>query len=281
MRPSGRLEGRRSEPHEPRATAGVRRGGRAVRRVPAVVSRTALRRDHVVRRARRPGDRALEIGAGTGKATMKVIERGLARARARTEPRHGRGVARARVSRSRRRRSRSGRRRAGAYRLVYAAQAWHWVGGDDRYERAAAALAPGGTLALFWSRPQEFEGALGAEIDAIYDRLAPEMRSGSPKRWRLDETLDEIAGCAGIRRARQARGHVDAPVHDAPVRPAHRDALRPPRPLRRPADADPRRGGKGDRRPRRPRRRRVRHPRVPGEASVRARFRPFTGASAT
>lgn len=141
------------------------------------------------------GDCALEIGAGTGKATMKVIERGLLVHALEPSPEMA-ALLRAKGVEIEETTFEEWPLRAGAYRLVYAAQAWHWVGGDDRYERAAATLAPGGTLAIIWSRPQEFEGALGAEIDAIYDRLAPEMRSGSPKRWRLDETLDEIAGCA-------------------------------------------------------------------------------------
>ena len=56
------------------------------------------------------------------------------------------------------------------FRLVYGAQAWHWVGGDDRYERVAAALGRAGIVAFFWNKGRDWTGALGAENDAVYAR---------------------------------------------------------------------------------------------------------------
>ncbi|MEV4442262.1 class I SAM-dependent methyltransferase [Streptomyces sp. NPDC049577] len=35
--------------------------------------------------------------------------------------------------------------------LLYCAQAWHWIDPGVRWERARAALRPGGTVALFWN----------------------------------------------------------------------------------------------------------------------------------
>jgi hypothetical protein len=35
--------------------------------------------------------------------------------------------------------------------LLFSAQAWHWTDPDTRWQRATAALEPGGTLALFWN----------------------------------------------------------------------------------------------------------------------------------
>ena len=80
----------------------------------------------------------------------------------------------------------------GAFALLYAAQAWHWV--EDHpaaYARAADALRDGGTIALFWNLPREFDGALGADIQAVYRDLAPTLEPLTTQ-WPLDETLGEI-----------------------------------------------------------------------------------------
>ena len=50
---------------------------------------------------------------------------------------------------------------------------------------------PGGTIALFWNLPREFDGALGADIQAVYRDLAP-MLEPLTTQWPLDETLAEI-----------------------------------------------------------------------------------------
>ncbi len=78
---------------------------------------------------------------------------------------------------------------------MYAAQAWHWVGGDDRYERAAAALAPGGTLAFFWNKGRNWTGSLGIANDAVYAELAPGMNGGQ---WNLDWVLDGMTACTTL-----------------------------------------------------------------------------------
>ena len=141
----------------------------------------------------RAGDTALEVGAGTGKATMGFVERGL-RVHA-LEP----SAEMARVLRAKgvgvEETTFETWRGASAFRLVFAAQAWHWVRSADRYERAATALEIGGTLALFWNKGREWTGDLGAANDAAYDEHAPHLTS-SVGRWELDRTLDEIARTA-------------------------------------------------------------------------------------
>jgi SAM-dependent methyltransferase len=137
------------------------------------------------------GDRALEVGAGTGKATLSMLARGL-----RVDPiepdadmaavLRGKGVDVDVTT------FEAWPVRAETYRLLYAAQAWHWIESADRYEKAAAALTPGGTIALFWNTPRQFEGALGKEIDEIYERIAPETQVWKPNRWALDATLDQL-----------------------------------------------------------------------------------------
>ena len=146
-----------------------------------------------------PGDAALEIGAGTGKATRGFVARGLSVHALEPSP----GMARV-------------LRDTGAdveevtfeawppavdaFRLVYAAQAWHWVHGADRYEKAANALVPGGILALFWNKPREWKGALGAENDAAYRAYAPAL-TGSVGKWELDRTLSEFTASDRFRGA--------------------------------------------------------------------------------
>ena len=71
----------------------------------------------------------------------------------------------------------------------------------SRYEKLVAALAPHGAVAFFWNKGREWDGALGADNDAMYERYAPEMTS-SIGGWELDWVADELA----------ASGAFDAPV---------------------------------------------------------------------
>jgi SAM-dependent methyltransferase len=136
------------------------------------------------------GDAALEIGAGTGKATRGFVARGIAVHALEPSPGmaavlrgHGIDVEETTFE--------DWAARPGAFQLVFAAQAWHWVHGTDRYEKAATVLAPGGTIALFWNVGREWDGALGADNDAVYEELAPNLTGGA--HWSLDKHLDELA----------------------------------------------------------------------------------------
>jgi hypothetical protein len=64
-------------------------------------------------------------------------------------------------------------REAGAFDLVYAATAWHWVDPSIRYEKAHDLLRAGGHLA-FWSAlhacPEDFDPFF-TEIQAVYDAI--------------------------------------------------------------------------------------------------------------
>jgi len=53
------------------------------------------------------------------------------------------------------------------YRLLYSAQAWHWVDPDRRWDLAHAALAPGGAVALFWNAFGVADSALHAELSEV------------------------------------------------------------------------------------------------------------------
>jgi SAM-dependent methyltransferase len=136
-----------------------------------------------------PGDRALELGIGTGLATPAFTSRGLVV--------HGieHDDAMAAVARAKGIDVETIRFEdwtpTGDFALVYAAQAWHWLDPAVSYDRAADALAPGGTIALFWNVPEEFTGPLGADIDAVYRQHAPAL-VGETNTWDLDQWADRL-----------------------------------------------------------------------------------------
>jgi len=143
--------------------------------------------------ALRRGDRALEIGAGTGKATMGFVARGLDVHALEPIPEMG-ALLRAKGVRVEQGLFESWVAPAQPFRLVYGAQSWHWVGGDDRYERAAAALEPGGTVAFFWNKGRAWGGALQADNDAAYAKFAPQLGGGS-QQWSLDWVAEGLRAC--------------------------------------------------------------------------------------
>ncbi len=143
----------------------------------------------------RAGDRALEIGAGTGKATVGFLARGLDVHALEPSPEMA-AILRTKGVAVERALFEDWEPPADGFRLVYAAQAWHWVQGDDRYERVAAALRPGGTAAFFWNEGREWSGDVGAENDAVFADLAPGLVGGA--HWNLDRVLDGFAACASF-----------------------------------------------------------------------------------
>lgn len=128
------------------------------------------------------GVRSLEVGAGTGKATVAFAERGV-RVRA-LEPdpamaaiaeRKCAGFPGVRIERTSLEDWVLERR---AFDLVFSGQAWHWVRPEVRLPRAAAALVPGGCVALFWHRMQWAEDdPVRDALGECYRRLAPALHA--------------------------------------------------------------------------------------------------------
>lgn len=133
--------------------------------------------DDVVSYAGGPATVALEVGAGTGKATVPFAERGLTVTA--VEP----DAAMAEVLRDRLAgnplvtidvRAFEEHEAARPYGLLYSAQAWHWTDPDTRWQRAADLLAPGAALALFWNGDRIADADLRAAVLAAHQEYAPE-----------------------------------------------------------------------------------------------------------
>jgi SAM-dependent methyltransferase len=167
--------------------------------------------DDVIARSRIPAHgRILEVGAGTGKATVLFARRGYSIVA--LEP----GANLAKVLR----RNVSGfpavaiemstfeawNGADGTFDLVISAQAFHWVDPEVRYRKAATALRPVGALALIRNEQEDLEPSLRAELDVAYGRYFPGVPVLSPRdvEARRREVTEEI----------ERSGHF-GPVHSA------------------------------------------------------------------
>lgn len=138
----------------------------------------------------RSGDRALEIGAGTGKATVPMARRGLSVTC--VEP----GPNMARVARRNLAEFPDVTVEVGSFEawplpaepfdLVVAATCWHWLDPDVRFGRAAQALRPGGALAIVETVhvSDERGDAAFVRIQEHYERWDP----SSTKGWTMPRT---------------------------------------------------------------------------------------------
>jgi SAM-dependent methyltransferase len=128
-----------------------------------------------------PGARALEIGCGTGQATLPLARRGYRLLGVEL------GANLAAVTRTKLADHPNARVLAcsfeewptekGAFDLVVSATAFHWVDPRVRYRKSAQALRPDGSLALIWNRADP-EGSSEGFLEALEDvhrREAPEL----------------------------------------------------------------------------------------------------------
>ena len=145
-----------------------------------------------------PGDRLLEVGCATGKATRPLarrgfritcVELGASLAALARENLAGFGVD---VVQGQFEEWSPGE----SFSLVYAATAWHWIDPAVRYRRAWQTLRPGGHLA-FWAAQHVFPAdgdPFFGEIQDIYDEIGEELPPGARqlRPGELPDDRDEI-----------------------------------------------------------------------------------------
>ncbi len=142
-----------------------------------------------------PCTRALEVGAGTGKATRLFCERGVEvtaiepSAEMADVGRHnlpGVNVVESDFE---------GFDGAGApFDLVYSAQAWHWVAPEVRYTKARRLLRDGGALALFWNRARWEGNRLRNQLREAYERTVPDFGPTPGPMYPSTDTPPELWG---------------------------------------------------------------------------------------
>jgi SAM-dependent methyltransferase len=136
----------------------------------------------------KPNDRIFEVGCGTGQATKSFARRGFPILA--TDPGSEMlGVARERlagfgnVAFSETTFEAWPTERA-AFRLIIAAQSWHWVAPEVRFSKAAEALSRGGSLAVFGHVPVGLPAPLLDQFKDIYLRQTGQW-GPPPEAWYL------------------------------------------------------------------------------------------------
>ncbi|GGK73332.1 hypothetical protein GCM10012284_04000 [Mangrovihabitans endophyticus] len=147
------------------------------------------------------GRRALEVGAGTGRATEAFARKGLPVVAVEPDDAMADVLAR-RVARL------SGVHVVrGSFEefcpterfgLLFSAEAWHWTQPETRWSLAADALGNGATLALFWNNERIAEPDLRSSMLRVFERHArPVVINDEPvtseqvwQRWPGDELSD-------------------------------------------------------------------------------------------
>lgn len=124
------------------------------------------------------GSPALEIGCGTGLATIELVRRGLDVTAVDPDPRMLK-VTRDRLAnhavRFIKRRFEDYDEEGLSMDLIFAAGSWHWVDSEVGLPLAASLLGDEGALATCWNlpRPEDLPRPVG--LDAAYSSLAPEL----------------------------------------------------------------------------------------------------------
>jgi SAM-dependent methyltransferase len=148
-----------------------------------------------------PGDRVLEVGCATGKATLPLARRGFAVTCVELGPALAAAV-RANLAGFADVEVVEDRFEVWAldgrppYDAVVAATAWHWVDPAVRYRRAAEALVPHGFLA-FWDASHVFPDGgdpFFREIQEIYQEIGEGLPPGDgyPRPGQLDDRRADI-----------------------------------------------------------------------------------------
>jgi len=130
-----------------------------------------------------PGDPMLDVGCGSGQATMGFVRCGLA-VTALDPGAHLLALARRRLDGLAtvafvQNTFEAAPFPPGSFKLIASAQAWHWIAPNTSYKRAASLLAPRGTLAVFGNVPGELAPPFDRKLAEIY-RVELGVPSGPP-----------------------------------------------------------------------------------------------------
>ncbi len=135
-------------------------------------------------------DKILEIGCGTGQATKSFAKRGFPIVamdpgpemlrRAREELADFSSVEFLETT------FEGSPATQGEFRLIVAAQSWHWVSAEMRFAKAAEALSPDGSLAIFGHVPVGLPAPLLARFKEIYLRHTGKW-GPPPEAWYLPD----------------------------------------------------------------------------------------------
>ena len=123
--------------------------------------------------------RLLEIGVGTGKATLPFAQRGY-RLHGLEPGRNLAAVAAANLHvypnvTLETVRFEDWPLPQSAFDLLLCAQAFHWIAPEVRFSKSSAALKEGGWLALFWNENMVDDSDLFAQIQTAYQTCAPDI----------------------------------------------------------------------------------------------------------
>jgi SAM-dependent methyltransferase len=151
--------------------------------------------DLIFRSGIRPHGRIVEVGAGTGKATLQFARRSFSVLALEPGPRMA-AVLRRKVADypnvsilETTFEDWHGANRQ--FDLIVSAQAFHWVSPDVRYARAAAALRSGGAFGWVTNEKRDLDPTLRSELDSAYARWFPTAQLRQP--YRAGVTLGKQA----------------------------------------------------------------------------------------
>jgi ubiquinone/menaquinone biosynthesis C-methylase UbiE len=67
-----------------------------------------------------------------------------------------------------------------AFDLVISAQAWHWMDVSSSYKKAASVLKQEGAIALFWNKPTIPDKPVQHAVQEVYERVVPDLAREGP-----------------------------------------------------------------------------------------------------
>lgn len=142
------------------------------------------------------GGRILEIGPGTGQATLPLARRGFSILGIE------RGASMTRLCRRNLREFPSveicntafedWKPEPESFDMTFSATAFHWIRPRVAFTRCARALKPGGSLALVWNFLDTPDNDFYNGLRAIYRRVAPRMRPSLPPETRIERQRKKI-----------------------------------------------------------------------------------------